>query len=75
MLFGQVAAGDYKMAKHLTYQITDTSLTVARDRAGITAEAALGGIYVIRTTACPPSSSTPRPPSRPTKQGASNEQD
>ena len=40
----------YKMAKHLTCQITDTSLTVARDQAGIAAEAALDGIYVIRTS-------------------------
>jgi hypothetical protein len=39
----------YKMAKHLTYQITDTTLTWQRDQAGITAEAALDGIYVIRT--------------------------
>jgi hypothetical protein len=40
----------YKMAKHLTCQITDTNLTVARNQAGITAEAALDGIYVIRTS-------------------------
>jgi DDE family transposase len=40
----------YKMAKHLTCQITDTSLTVARDQSGIAAEAALDGIYVIRTS-------------------------
>ena len=40
----------YKMAKHLTCQITDTSLTVARDQAGIAAEAALDGVYVIRTS-------------------------
>jgi hypothetical protein len=40
----------YKMAKHLTCQITDTSLTVSRDQAGIAAEAALDGIYVIRTS-------------------------
>jgi hypothetical protein len=39
----------YKMAKHLSCRITDTSLTVARNQAGITAEAALDGIYVIRT--------------------------
>src|SRR5262245_20270224 len=39
----------YKMAKHLSCQITDTSLAVARNQAGITAEAALDGIYVIRT--------------------------
>ena len=40
----------YKMAKHLTYQITDTTLTVGRNQATITAEAALDGIYVIRTS-------------------------
>jgi len=39
----------YKMAKHLTYQITDTALTWQRNQAGIAAEAALDGIYVIRT--------------------------
>lgn len=40
----------YKMAKHLTYQITDTTLTYQRDQASITTEAALDGIYVIRTS-------------------------
>jgi hypothetical protein len=40
----------YKMAKHLTYQITDTALSYQRDPAGIAAEAALDGIYVIRTS-------------------------
>jgi transposase len=40
----------YKMAKHLTYQITDTALSYQRDQAGIAAEAALDGIYVIRTS-------------------------
>jgi hypothetical protein len=40
----------YKMAKHLTYQITDTTLTVGRNQAAITAEAAMDGIYVIRTS-------------------------
>jgi hypothetical protein len=39
----------YKMAKHVTYQITDTSLTWRRDQASINAEAALDGIYVLRT--------------------------
>lgn len=39
----------YKMAKHLTYQITDTTLTYQRDQARIATEAALDGIYVIRT--------------------------
>lgn len=40
----------YKMAKHLSYQITDTALTYQRDQASIAAEAALDGIYVIRTS-------------------------
>jgi hypothetical protein len=40
----------YKMAKHLTYQITDTTLTYQRNQATIAAEAALDGIYVIRTS-------------------------
>lgn len=40
----------YKMAKHLTYQITDTTLTYQRNQASITTEAALDGIYVIRTS-------------------------
>jgi hypothetical protein len=41
--------GKYKMAKHFTITITDTSLTITRDQASIDAEAALDGIYVIRT--------------------------
>ena len=40
----------YKMAKHLTYQITDTALTHRRNQAAITTEAALDGVYVIRTS-------------------------
>lgn len=40
----------YKMAKHLTYQITDTTLTHQRNQASIATEAALDGIYVIRTS-------------------------
>jgi hypothetical protein len=39
----------YKMAKHLTYQITDTTLSYRRNPDAIAAEAALDGIYVIRT--------------------------
>ena len=39
----------YKMAKHLTYQITDTTLIYQRNQASIATEAALDGIYVIRT--------------------------
>ena len=41
--------GKYKMRKHVTVAITDTSLIVGRDRASIDAEARLDGIYVIRT--------------------------
>ena len=41
--------GKYKMRKHVTVAITDTSLIVGRDQASIDAEARLDGIYVIRT--------------------------
>jgi DDE family transposase len=40
----------YKMAKHLDITITDTTLEVIRKQQQITAEAALDGIYVIRTS-------------------------
>jgi hypothetical protein len=40
----------FKMGKHFRLQITADSLTYARDQAAITAEAALDGIYVIRTS-------------------------
>lgn len=40
----------YKMAKHFDVTITETTLTITRKTAQITAEAALDGIYVIRTT-------------------------
>jgi hypothetical protein len=39
----------YKMAKHFDVAITEDSLAVTRRRAGIDAEAALDGIYVLRT--------------------------
>ena len=39
----------HKMAKHFHITITDTTLTVARNTARIDAEAALDGIYVLRT--------------------------
>jgi hypothetical protein len=39
----------YKMGKHFAHQITDTSLTIARKHDQIAAEAALDGIYVLRT--------------------------
>jgi len=43
----------YKMAKHFEVTITDTSLTSTRKSEQIDAEAALDGIYVIRTTVPP----------------------
>ncbi len=43
----------YKMAKHLTLTITDTSLAFARKEDAIIAEAALDGLYVIRTSVTP----------------------
>jgi hypothetical protein len=40
----------YKMAKHLDVSITDTTLAISRRTTQIEAEAALDGIYVLRTT-------------------------
>ncbi|MGH9304056.1 MAG: IS1634 family transposase [Acidimicrobiales bacterium] len=40
----------YKMAKHFTIEITDGSLSFARKQDQIAAEAALDGIYVLRTS-------------------------
>ena len=40
----------YKMAKHFTIEITDEALTFTRKTAQINAEAALDGIYVLRTS-------------------------
>jgi hypothetical protein len=42
--------GKYKMAKHFQVAITDTTLALTRDQEAIAAEAALDGIYVLRTT-------------------------
>jgi hypothetical protein len=39
----------YKMAKHFSLDITDTSLAITRRAEQITTEAALDGIYVLRT--------------------------
>jgi hypothetical protein len=39
-----------KVARHFTIQITDTSFSYHRDQDSITAEAALDGIYVLRTS-------------------------
>jgi hypothetical protein len=40
----------YKMAKHFTLTITDESFTFTRNTEAIAAEAALDGIYVLRTS-------------------------
>jgi len=45
--------GRYKMAKHYTLDITNDTFAFTRDQDQITAEAALDGIYVIRTTIGP----------------------
>ncbi|MBV8232693.1 MAG: IS1634 family transposase [Planctomycetaceae bacterium] len=43
-------SGKYKVDKHFRTTITDTTFTFARDQAAIDAEAALDGIYVLRTS-------------------------
>jgi len=43
----------YHMAKHFTIEITDESFTFTRNTEAITAEAALDGIYVLRTSLPP----------------------
>jgi hypothetical protein len=45
--------GRYKMAKHYTLDITETTFAFTRDQDQVTTEAALDGIYVIRTTIGP----------------------
>jgi len=40
----------YKVGKHFDHRITDTGLTIARRHDQIAAEAALDGIYVLRTS-------------------------
>jgi len=45
--------GRYKMAKHYILDITNDTLAFTRNQDQITAEAALDGIYVIRTTIGP----------------------
>ena len=42
--------GRHKMGKHFEVTITDTALTVRRKTAEIAAEAALDGLYVVRTS-------------------------
>ena len=44
------ALGHYKMAKHFHYRIRGNGFTYERNQASIEQEAALDGIYVIRTT-------------------------
>jgi hypothetical protein len=44
------AIGKYKMGKHFHRDVTDTTFTYRRDQARIDAEAALDGIYVLRTS-------------------------
>ena len=44
------AIAKYKMGKHFRREITDTAFSYQRDQARITAEAALDGIYVLRTS-------------------------
>ncbi len=46
---GQVI-NKYKMAKHFDLAITDTTLTITRNQDQIAAEAALDGVYVLRTS-------------------------
>ncbi|MGH3469234.1 MAG: IS1634 family transposase, partial [Thermocrispum sp.] len=43
----------YKVGKHFDYHITDTGLAIERKQAQIDAEAALDGIYVLRTSLPP----------------------
>src|SRR5664279_26994 len=45
--------GRYKMAKHYTLTITNDTFSYQRNTQAITAEAALDGLYVIRTTVGP----------------------
>ena len=45
--------GRHKMAKHFQLEITDAAFRYQRDPAGIAAEAALDGFYVIRTNLPP----------------------
>jgi len=42
--------GRHKMAKHYTLDVADGQFTFARDQSAIDAEAALDGIYIVRTS-------------------------
>ena len=44
------ALGRYRMGKHFTLSIEEDHFTYARDQAGIAREAALDGIYLLRTS-------------------------
>ena len=55
----------YKMAKHFTVVIADDDLTFTRNTAQIDAEAALDGVYVLRTSLKPETLEPPQP-SKPT---------
>ena len=44
------ALGRYRMSKHFTFSIEEDVFTYARDEASIAEEAALDGIYVLRTS-------------------------
>jgi hypothetical protein len=51
--------GRYKMAKHYQLDITEDTFAYTRDQDAINAEAALDGIYVIRTTVAAEQMNTP----------------
>lgn len=50
----------YKVAKHFELQITDASLSWARKAVSIAGEAALDGLYIIRTSVPPEQMDAPR---------------
>ncbi len=50
--------GHYKMAKHFVLEMGEDSFSFARDESSIATEAALDGIYVLRTTIGPDELST-----------------
>ena len=50
----------YKMAKHFTWTISDHAFSYARNQASITQEAALDGLYVLRTNLAQEQMDAPR---------------
>ena len=58
------------MAKHFDLAITETGLAWSRKAEAIAAEAALDGVYVIRSSLCPGTVSPPPPSSSPTRASA-----